>query len=174
MGAALLRPRCRRAQAGGLLALQGHDAACIRRCVCAVACSGAQPRRPLTFAAPLASRRSQTRRENSVATLLRSLAGGEELRSLRLPLECTAEPLRPVRQAARPPPLSSRAPWPYRTQRSGREEEGGQELLSHENKAQSSGTPAIHDLACAKAPPVVCWPGDRCIFRPPAVPVPVV
>jgi hypothetical protein len=90
--------------------------------------------------------------EKSAAMLLRRFAGGEELRNLLLPLECTADPLRQVRQSTRLQLCPRMHPGQTAKLWSDREKEGWQECFHKKTRQRSSGAPAIQDLAFAKAP----------------------
>lgn len=79
--------------------------------------------------------------------LLRRFAGGEELRNLLLPLECTADPSETGATIYTPAALSSHAPWPNRKQRSDRERGKGDRSAFMKTRRQNSGTPAIQVLA---------------------------
>ncbi|KAJ8106121.1 hypothetical protein OPT61_g9750 [Boeremia exigua] len=100
-------------------------------------------RQPLTFAATLASWRSQIRRENSVA--LRCCWRREAAQcAAALGMHCRSSETGATDCAS--PALSSHAPWPNRRQRSGREEKGWQELLSRDDtatKQRYAGDPAF-------------------------------
>jgi len=113
-------------------------------------------RRPLTFAATLAFRRCQPPRENSVATLLSIVAGGEVLRSFApaLGMHCGASETSATGCASRLCPRMH----PGQTASNGVTErrKGDRSCFHKKTRQQSSGTPAIQDLAFAKALPVVC------------------
>ena len=100
------------------------------------------------------------------------LLAARRLRNLLLPLECTADPLRQVRQAARPQLCPRKHPGSNANNEVTERKKGDRSCFHEKTRQQSSGTPAIQDLAFTKAPPayaVVCWTGGLLRSPPPAV-----
>ncbi|KAF2628618.1 hypothetical protein BU25DRAFT_466362 [Macroventuria anomochaeta] len=101
--------------------------------------------------------------------LLRRFAGGEELRNLLLPLECTADPLKQLRQTARLQLCPCMHPGQTANNEVTEKGKGDRSYFHEKTRQQSNGTPAIQDLAFAKAQParaMVHWPGAVAFSAP--------